>query len=130
MIWILFKFKFHGTIFDNLTSVLRVDSHTAKFSLLNYFIVPLHITFTIFLLFTIFISLPTSISSLYSFEALVIYVGWMTFHVVMERILPGSWFSSIQNINEINCNSLGSNLDNSMCASQSIYLTHQIANIP
>ena len=78
--------------FHSMIIVVRVDSYPDLFSFLNFFIIPLHITFTIFLLFTILISLPTSISSLYSFEALLIYVGWMTFHVVLERILPGSWF--------------------------------------
>jgi hypothetical protein len=33
--------------------------------------------------------LPTSINQLFSWEATYIYLGWMVFQVVLERILPG-----------------------------------------
>ena len=33
--------------------------------------------------------LPHSISELYSTEAMYMYVGWMLFHVLLERVLPG-----------------------------------------
>ena len=33
--------------------------------------------------------LPHSISELYTNEAMYMYVGWMIFHVLLERILPG-----------------------------------------
>ena len=36
-----------------------------------------------------FKQLPHSISELYSTEAMLMYVGWMIFHVLLERILPG-----------------------------------------
>ena len=34
-------------------------------------------------------TLPSSWSSLISYEALYIYLGWMAFHVILERVLPG-----------------------------------------
>ena len=34
-------------------------------------------------------SLPQSVYDLYSYDAVLIYAGWMAFHVIMERVLPG-----------------------------------------
>ena len=33
--------------------------------------------------------LPSSLSDLYSHEAAVMYLGWMVFHIFLERVLPG-----------------------------------------
>lgn len=38
---------------------------------------------------TVVTSLPKSWESLFSREATIMYLGWMAFHVILERILPG-----------------------------------------
>jgi hypothetical protein len=40
--------------------------------------------------------LPTSLSQLFSIDATVIYLGWLLFHVLLERILPGEVVEGVE----------------------------------